>query len=52
MEGTAEATRLHRHRYHPAETIYLAEVRPQALADLIIDNRDFTRPRLLPRHDT
>jgi uridine kinase len=47
MEGTAEATRLHRDRYHAAETIYLAEVRPQALADLIIDNRDFTRPRIL-----
>jgi uridine kinase len=31
---------------HAAEMIYLAEVRPQALADLIIDNRDFTRPRI------
>ena len=52
MEGTAEATRLHRDRYHAAETIYLAEVRPQALADLVIDNRDFTRPRILEHHGT
>jgi uridine kinase len=41
MEGTAEATRLHRDRYHPAETIYL-----------IIDNRDFTRPRILDNRST
>jgi uridine kinase len=52
MEGTAEATRLHLDRYHAAETIYLAEVRPQALADLIIDNRDFTRPRILDNRST
>jgi uridine kinase len=48
-EGVEEATRLHRDRYHVAETIYLAEVRPQALADVIIDNRDFASPRILPR---
>jgi uridine kinase len=52
MEGTAEATRLHRDRYHAAEMIYLAEVRPQAMADLIIDNHDFTRPRILDHHGT
>ncbi len=52
MEGTEEATRLHRDRYHPAETIYLAEVRPQAMADLIIDNRDFKRPRILGHRST
>ena len=52
MEGTAEATRLHRDRYHPAETIYLAEARPQALADRIIDNRDYTRPRILDNRST
>jgi uridine kinase len=48
-EGEEEATRLHRDRYHVAETIYLAEVRPQDLANVIIDNRDFASPRLL-RH--
>ncbi|HEX9539012.1 MAG TPA: hypothetical protein VGA04_12670 [Streptosporangiaceae bacterium] len=52
MEGTAEATRLHRDRYHAAETIYLAEVRPQAIADLIIDNHDFTRPIILDHRST
>jgi hypothetical protein len=28
------------------------EVRPQALADLIIDNRDFKRPRILDNNST
>lgn len=48
-QGTGEAARLHRDRYHSAEMIYLAEVRPEALADVIIDNRDFARPLIL-RH--
>lgn len=51
-DGAAEAARLHRDRYHAAEMIYLREVRPQALADVIIDNRDFARPRILPRGGT
>jgi uridine kinase len=40
-------TRLHRDRYHAAEMIYLAEVDPRSLADVIIDNRDFKCPRIL-----
>jgi uridine kinase len=52
MEGTAEATRVHGDRYHAAETIYLAEVRPQTIADLIVDNRDFTRPIILDHRIT
>ncbi|HLL64655.1 MAG TPA: uridine kinase [Micromonosporaceae bacterium] len=40
------ATRLHLDRYRAAEAIYLAEVDPQSLADVIIDNRDLARPRL------
>jgi len=48
-EGIDEATRLHRDRYQPAEKIYLAEVCPQDLADVIIDNRDLANPRIL-RH--
>jgi uridine kinase len=51
-EGVAEATRVHRDRYHVAERIYLTEIRPQAVADVIIDNRDFASPRLLPRQHT
>lgn len=46
-EGEAEAARVHRDRYHAAEAIYLAEVRPQAKADVIIDNRDFNRPAII-----
>lgn len=47
MEGLAEATRVHRDRYHLAEQIYLAEVHPLDLADVIVDNRDFVRPRII-----
>jgi len=47
MECPREATRLHRDRYHAAELIYLTEVNPRFLADLIIDNRDFANPRIL-----
>ena len=46
MEGLDEATRVHRDRYHAAERIYLAEVDPLSLADLVIDNRDFAHPHL------
>jgi uridine kinase len=47
MEGAAAAARVHRDRYHAAELIYLAEVRPRSLADIVIDNRDFANPRIL-----
>jgi uridine kinase len=50
MEGLREAMRVHRDRYHAAELIYLAEVDPQALADIIIDNKDFTNPRIRSLH--
>jgi uridine kinase len=46
-EGEAEAARVHRDRYQVAEAIYLAEVRPRARADVIIDNRDFARPAII-----
>jgi uridine kinase len=46
MEGLAGATRAHRDRYHAAELIYLAEVGPVSLADVVIDNRDFANPRI------
>jgi uridine kinase len=45
-EGAAEAASVHRDRYYAAEMIYIAEVGPLALADLIIDNTDFARPVL------
>lgn len=42
-EGDA-AEALHRDRYGVAETVYLSEVDPYALADVVIDNSDFRRP--------
>ena len=47
LEGLDAATRLHRDRYHAAELIYIAEVEPQSIADVIIDNRDFANPRIV-----
>jgi uridine kinase len=47
MEGAQQAEQVHRDRYHAAEKIYLAEVGPKLLADLIIDNSDFARPMIL-----
>lgn len=49
MEGRDEAERLHRDRYHAAELIYVAEVDPVRLADVVIENTDFARPRLVTR---
>lgn len=46
-EGFEETVRLHRDRYGVSEVIYLAEVHPQALADVIIDNSNFASPRIL-----
>ena len=47
-EGLAEATLVHRDRYHAAVLIYLAEVNPVPLADIVIDNTDFANPRIRP----
>ncbi len=48
MEGGAEeAEALHRDRYLAAEAIYIDEVDPISLADVVIDNTHFDRPRLL-----
>jgi uridine kinase len=51
MEGRDEAARVHRYRYHAAEVIYVAETDPMSRADLIIDNRDFARPRVTGGRD-
>ena len=51
-EGFEEAARVHRDRYRVSEMIYLAEVHPQALADVIIDNSNLACPHILrQRHD-
>jgi uridine kinase len=48
MEGGAEhAEALHRDRYLTAEAIYVEELGPMSLADIVIDNTDFAAPRLL-----
>jgi len=52
MEGAQEALRVHRDRYHAAVMIYLAEVDPKSLADLIIDNSYFARPVMVGGRDS
>jgi uridine kinase len=48
MEGGADAAEaLHRDRYLAAEMLYLEEVDPLAFVDVIVDNTDFERPRLV-----
>jgi uridine kinase len=48
MEGGADqAEALHRDRYLAAEAIYIEELDPVALSDVVIDNSDFAAPRLL-----
>ena len=46
-EGAEVAARLDRERYRPAEEEYVARVDPLERADIVVDNRDLARPRLL-----
>ncbi len=48
MEGSASAERLHRDRYRAAEEIYVAEVDPMSMVDVVIDNTHFSQPRIIP----
>ena len=45
--GETHAEAVHRDRYGVAEEIYMAEVDPVALADVVVDNTDFDNPRLV-----
>jgi uridine kinase len=48
MEGGAEeAAVLHRARYVPSEMLYLSEVDPRSFVEVIVDNTDFSQPRLI-----
>jgi uridine kinase len=48
MEGGADAAEaLHRERYLAAEELYLEEVDPRTFVEVIVDNTEFARPRLL-----
>lgn len=43
----AEAEALHRNRYLPAERLYIREVDPARLAEVVIDNTAFDQPRII-----
>ena len=45
--GASEAEMLHRDRYLASEMIYMSEVDPRSFAEVIVDNTDFDRPRLV-----
>jgi uridine kinase len=45
--STGEAEILHRDRYLASELLYMSEVDPRSLAEVIVDNVDFDRPRLV-----
>ncbi len=47
-EGGADAAAaLHRDRYLASELLYVAEVDPRAFVEVIVDNTEFDRPRLI-----
>jgi uridine kinase len=45
--GDLETEALHRDRYLVGEMLYIDEVDPRSLVDVIVDNTDLDRPRLL-----
>ena len=48
LEGDPlEAEALHRDRYLVGELLYIAEVDPRLFVDIVVDNTDFDRPRLV-----
>ena len=49
--GAAAAEQLHRDRYLVGEQLYIDEVDPRSLVDVIVDNTDFDRPRLVRTGD-
>lgn len=46
-DGRAAAEALHRTRYRVADDLYLEEVDPVAVADVVIDNTDLDHPQLV-----
>jgi uridine kinase len=42
-----EGERLFAQRYMPGQSLYLSEVHPSSLADIVIDNTDFENPRII-----
>jgi hypothetical protein len=43
--GQDEIIKRYREKYIPGQKLYLESVHPQSLADMVIDNNDFTQPR-------
>jgi uridine kinase len=44
-----EIIKRYREKYIPGQKIYLESEKPQSLADVVIDNHDFTKPRIIFR---
>jgi uridine kinase len=47
-----EERRLFAKRYMPGQSLYLGEVHPSGLADIVIDNTDFENPRIIRCHSS
>jgi uridine kinase len=47
LGGRRAAERRYRRRYLPGQRLYLESIRPAELADVVVDNTDPSRPRLL-----
>jgi uridine kinase len=45
--GEAAAEALHRDRYLVGELLYIDEVEPRSLVEIVVDNTDLDRPRLV-----
>ncbi|GAA1552933.1 uridine kinase [Dactylosporangium maewongense] len=52
MDSAEAAAERYRTYYIPGEELYLAEIRPAEQADIVIDNRNFDDPRIMPRSRT
>jgi uridine kinase len=47
MDSPEQAAERYRTYCIPGERLYLAEVNPAECADIVVDNRDFTAPRIV-----
>jgi uridine kinase len=47
-----EGKRLFAQRYMPGQSLYLNEVHPSSLADIVVDNTDFENPRIIHGHSS
>lgn len=47
LGSSAQVEKKYNRRYIPGQRFYLESIRPQRQADIVIDNRDFERPRII-----